>query len=108
MGTYPTRTEYRDKLEVKAQVLQILDNAGAEGLIASTVGRFANMAHARTLLCFDELKARELIEIVRINKSTVYRINDKGKTALAKYKEVRSMLILRTEGLKPSILDNED
>ncbi|HVC58295.1 MAG TPA: winged helix-turn-helix domain-containing protein [Candidatus Acidoferrales bacterium] len=107
MGPVPrAKKAYRDDIETKAQILQVIELRGAEGCKVSYLGRFANLSHAKVKEYLAILDKLRLVDTVALGGGiTVYRITDNGKKALADYKDVRNKFMLRAEGQKPSILD---
>lgn len=72
------RQQYRTSIGIMSEILQIVMDAGRQGVIVSEVARKANLSHKVTVEYCHKLSGALIIETARTKRNHIFIITSKG------------------------------
>jgi len=82
----------RTRIRSFGDILNVIREAGREGLLSSIISRKANLAHHSTIEKCEELICAGLIEVKILDKKKVYVITEKGLNFFQEYGKFQSLV----------------
>lgn len=82
----------RTRIRSFGDILNVIKEAGREGLLSSIISRKANLAHHATIEKCKELILAGLIEVKILDKKKVYVITEKGLNFFQEYGKFQSLV----------------
>lgn len=92
--------QYRPAMELIRQIMEIISNAGREGVLISVIARHAGISHNSVLDKCQKLTDAGLLRVDIGNKSRRYFITEEGLrffSMLGKYSELLQIMNGRTQ-----------
>ncbi len=79
--------KYRTNMQIMAQVLDKMQDAGSQGLIISRLTQKANLSHDRLISLTNNLIGSGLITKIQFDGRNCYVITEKGMVFLSEYQK---------------------
>jgi len=86
------KISYRTQIHSLGDVLEVIKEGGREGVIASVIGRKANLSHYPVLKKCDILMSAGLIEYAMKNQNKSFIITEKGLRFIHEYQEFQILV----------------
>jgi len=86
------KTSYRTQIHSLGDVLEVIKDSGREGIIASVIGRKANLSHYPVLKKCDVLMSAGLIESTMKDQNKTFIITEKGLRFIQEYQEFQILV----------------
>ena len=82
----------RSRIRSLGDILQVIREAGQDGIIISSISRKANLAHNLAVEHCSKLISAGLVELAMIDKKQVYVITPKGQEFFLEYQNFQSLV----------------
>ncbi len=83
------RQQYRTSIGIMSEILQIIMDAGMNGVIVSELARKANLSHNTTVEYCQKLIGASLVESARTQKNYIFIVTTKGMEFFREFKLFR-------------------
>jgi len=84
--------KYRTQMHSLGDVLDVILNAGREGIIISSISRRANLSHYPTMDKCDKLLSAGLVKSNTDNGKNVFFITEKGFNFITEYRKFQDLI----------------